>query len=323
MSKKVFYRYNPATEHYDRVYPSARERMWIITRRMLAAIFTAGIIFVIIYLLVDTPREKALRHENEQLHTQLDILNRRLDGALEVMNDISSRDDNFYRVIMGTPAIPHSERYAGLNNESRYSHLNSLRDADLIKDLTRKTDLLERQIYVQIKSFDELQQLARDNSDRISHIPAIQPISSENMKQMASGYGYRRDPIYGTGRFHEGLDFAADTGTPVYATADGKVVHAGWKSGYGNLVEIDHGYGYVTRYAHLSKLKVKEGQSVKRGDQIAESGNTGKSTGPHLHYEVRYRDIPQNPINYYYMDLTPEEYDEMIRQAENAGHVMD
>ena len=140
---------------------------------------------------------------------------------------------------------------------------------------------------------------------------------------MASGYGYRRDPIYGTGRFHEGLDFAADTGTPVYATADGKVVHADWQSGYGNLLEIDHGYGYVTRYAHLSKFKVKEGDEVKRGDLIAETGNTGKSTGPHLHYEVRYRNSPQNPINYYFMDITPEEYDNMIRQAENAGHVMD
>ena len=198
-----------------------------------------------------------------------------------------------------------------------------MRDAELIKDLTIKTDLLDRQLYVQIKSFDELQQLARNNRDRIDHIPSIQPISSENMKKMASGYGYRRDPIYGTGRFHEGLDFAADTGTPVYATADGKVVHADWQSGYGNLLEIDHGYGYVTRYAHLSKFKVKEGDEVKRGDLIAETGNTGKSTGPHLHYEVRYRNSPQNPINYYFMDITPEEYDNMIRQAENAGHVMD
>ena len=323
MSKKVFYRYNLATEEYERVYPSGRQRLWIMLRKLFAGILVTAILFVIIYLLVGTPRETALRDENTQLRTQLDILNRRLDASLEVMADIAARDDNFYRVIMGTPRVSTSERFYTANNEQRYSYLNSLRDAELIKDLTIKTDLLDRQLYVQIKSFDELQQLARNNRDRIDHIPSIQPISSENMKKMASGYGYRRDPIYGTGRFHEGLDFAADTGTPVYATADGKVVHADWQSGYGNLLEIDHGYGYVTRYAHLSKFKVKEGDEVKRGDLIAETGNTGKSTGPHLHYEVRYRNSPQNPINYYFMDITPEEYDNMIRQAENAGHVMD
>ena len=143
------------------------------------------------------------------------------------------------------------------------------------------------------------------------------------MKQMASGYGYRLDPIYGTSKFHEGLDFAADKGTPVYATADGTVVMAGWQSGYGNLVEISHGYNYVTRYAHLSKIIATEGEKVKRGDLIGEVGNTGKSTGNHLHYEVRYNGAPQNPINYYFMDITPEEYDELLRSAENAGHVMD
>ena len=294
MSKKVFYRYNPATEEYERVYPSGRQRLWIMLRKLFAGILVTAILFVIIYLLVGTPRETALRDENTQLRTQLDILNRRLDASLEVMADIAARDDNFYRVIMGTPRVSTSERFYTANNEQRYSYLNSLRDAELIKDLTIKTDLLDRQLYVQIKSFDELQQLARNNRDRIDHIPSIQPISSENMKKMASGYGYRRDPIYGTGRFHEGLDFAAD-----------------------------NGYGCVTRYAHLSKFKVKEGDEVKRGDLIAETGNTGKSTGPHLHYEVRYRNSPQNPINYYFMDITPEEYDNMIRQAENAGHVMD
>ena len=239
------------------------------------------------------------------------------------MNDISERDDNFYRVIMGTERVSRAKRYAGFENENRYNHLNTLHDAELIKNLTRKMDMLDRQLYVQIKSFDELQKLAETNKDRIRHIPSIQPIAQKHMRKMASGYGTRRDPIYGTRKFHEGLDFAADKGTPVYATADGKVVNASWESGYGNLVEIDHGYGYVTRYAHLSKFKVKEGQTVKRGDLIAETGNTGKSTGPHLHYEVRYNGAPQNPINYYFMDITPEQYNQLILEAENAGHVMD
>lgn len=323
MSKKVFYRYNPATDEYERVFPTKKERLHGLIRNLLFWIVICGAIFGVVYTLVGTPREKTLQRENEQLQAQLDIMNRRLDAAIGVMNDITSRDDNFYRVIMGAKRMSTAKRYAGLDNENRYNHLNSLPDAEIIKNLTRKLDILDRQLYTQIKSFDELQHLARNNQERLSHIPAIQPISSENMKQMASGYGYRRDPIYGTSRFHEGLDFASDRGTPVYATADGKVIHADWQGGYVNLVEISHGYGYVTRYAHLSKIDVKEGQEIKRGDKIAEVGNTGKSTGPHLHYEVRLNDVPQNPINYYFMDLTPEEYNEMIRFAENAGHVMD
>lgn len=323
MSRKVFYRYNPATDEYERVFPTKRERIHGLIRNLLFWLLICGAIFGIIYTFVGTPHEKKLQQENEQLRAELDIMNRRLDASVEVMNDIAARDDNFYRVIMGTARVSKAKRYAGLQNENRYNHLNSLHDAEIIKNVTRKLDLLDRQLYTQIKSFDELQQLAVNNKERISHIPAIQPISSENMKQMASGYGYRRDPIYGTSRFHEGLDFAADTGTPVYATADGRVVHAGWQSGYGNLVEVDHGYGYITRYAHLSRCDVTEGQTVSRGDKIAEVGNTGKSTGSHLHYEVRLNGAPQNPINYYFMDLTPDEYNEMIRLAENAGHVMD
>jgi len=276
-----------------------------------------------VYYLADTPREKLLRQENEQLRDEIDILNRRLDISADVMNDIMARDDNFYRVIMGAPRLTKAQIYAGLDNENRYRHLNHLSDAELIKSLTKKMDILDRQLYTQTKSFDELQQLARDNKDRITHIPAIQPVPQKFMKQMASGYGYRRDPIYGTSKFHEGLDFAADRGTPVYATADGEVTMAGWQSGYGNLVEINHGYNYVTRYAHLSKFRTKPGTKVKRGDLIGEVGNTGKSTGNHLHYEVRYKGAPQNPINYYFMDITPEEYDELLRLAENAGHVMD
>lgn len=323
MSRKLFYRYNPASDEYERVYPTKRERLHSLVRKIIFWTVICGAVFGTIYMFTGTPREKKLRDDNELLRTQLDILNRRLDASLEVMTDVTARDNNFYRVMMGAERVSAARRYAGLDNENRYNYLDKLPDATLIKNVTRKLDLLDRQLYTQIKSFDELRQLAINNKERLSHIPAIQPISAENMKQMASGYGYRRDPIYGTSRFHEGLDFAADRGTPVYATADGRVIHAGWASGYGNLVEIDHGYGYVTRYAHLSRCDVDPGQEVKRGDKIAETGNTGKSTGPHLHYEVRLNGSPQNPVNYYFMDLTPEEYNAMILQAENAGHVMD
>lgn len=323
MSKKVFYRYNSATDTYDRVFPSLKERIWNVLQKSAISLTGCCALVAIIYMLVDTPREKSLRKENAELRTQLDIIGRRLDAAIDIMDDIALRDNNLYRVIMGAERVSASQRFAGLDNEARYNALNSLEDAGLIKSLTRRIDQLDRMLYTQIQSYEELRQLAYDNTDRLSHIPAIQPISRDNMKQMASGYGYRVDPIYGTSRFHSGLDFAADRGTPVYATADGKAKTAGWESGYGNMVEIDHGYGYVTRYAHLDKMLVKQGQPIKRGDLIGHVGATGKATGYHLHYEVLYHGQHQNPINYYFMDITPEEYDELIRQAENAGHVMD
>ena len=253
----------------------------------------------------------------------MEELNRRSDEAIAVMEDISARDNNFYRVIMQAEPLTDAARYAGLERRITSEALDSLNDNELVSTVTSKLDRLDNMVYNQIKSFDFLQAQAANLTDRSTHIPAIQPISSKYLKTMASGYGYRRDPIYGTSRFHEGMDFSADTGTPVYATGDGKVTSAGWESGYGNSIDINHGYNYLTRYAHLSEILVKPGQNVKRGDLIGKVGNTGKSTGSHLHYEVRLRGVPQNPVNYYFMDLTPAEYDEMIRQAENAGHVMD
>lgn len=323
MSRKVFYRYNPESGHYERVFPSRRERVWNVIQKTLLSVISCCAVGYIIYIFVDTPREKQLQQENRELKTHLDLLSRRLDASLDVIDDISARDNNFYRVIMGAERVSASSRFSGLDNENRYNYLNGLTDAAIIKNLTRKMDLLDRSLYNQILSFDELQRMARNNKDRLSHIPSIQPISRENMKQMASGYGYRRDPIYGTSRFHAGLDFAADRGTKVYATADGTVTESGWESGYGNCIDINHGFGYITRYAHLNRCLVKKGQQVKRGDLIGEVGSTGKSTGSHLHYEVRLNGVPQNPINYYFMDITAEEYDDLVRQAENAGHVMD
>lgn len=321
--RKTFYRYNNVTDSYERVYPSRRERIWAVLRQ-----FAVGTVFGVaavlaLYYFIDFPREKQLRTENERMKSALEMLERRADDAILVMEDIAARDNNFYRVVMGADPLTDAARLAGLERERNYGELDSISDARLAKRVTDKLDVLDNLVYNQIKSFDFLKKTAADNSNRIAHIPAIQPLSSKYLKTMASGYGYRSDPVYGTTKFHEGMDFSADIGTPVYATGDGVVKTAGWESGYGNSIVIDHGYNYVTRFAHLSKILVKPGQSVKRGDLIGNVGNTGKSTGPHLHYEVRYKGQPQNPVNYYFMDLTPAEYDEMIRQAELAGHVMD
>lgn len=323
MSKKIYYRYNEATEIYERVYPTFRQRLMVVARHFIIGILMGGAIFLIVYQWIDFPREKQLKKQNVELKSQYDILSARLSSSLVVMEDLQQRDDNFYRVMLQADPISPATRYAGLNNEARYEELKSLNDADLIINLTKKLDRIDKMIYSQIKSYNELISIAKDQKTRIEHIPSIQPISSKSMKQMASGYGYRRDPVYGISKFHEGLDFASDIGTPVYATGNGKIAEADWNSGYGNMIDISHGYNYTSRYAHLSKILVKVGQEVKRGDKIGEVGNTGKSTGPHLHYEVRYKGEPQNPINYYFFDITPAEYADLIKQAENAGHVMD
>ncbi len=322
MSKKVYYRYNPSTDNYERVYPSLKKRVLAILRQIIFGIIIGGVVCVIAFNIYESPREQLLSIENSELRSHYDILQKRLNIALDVMEDIQNRDDNFYRVMMQMDPISSSRRFAGLDNEQRYKDLQKLSDAKLITSMIQQIDVLERHLYAQSLSFEELKEMAAKQKDKIKHIPSILPIKVSDYT-MSSGYGYRRDPVYGFAKFHEGLDFAASTGTDVFATADGVVEVADRRAGYGNVVDINHGYNYLTRYAHLSKINVKNGQHIKRGEKIGEVGSTGKSTGPHLHYEVRFKGEPQNPINYYCLDLTPEQYNAMIEMAENAGHIMD
>ncbi len=319
MRKKVYYRYNPQTENYERVFPSRSSRIWSVLWQLLIAVLVGIGSFFVLDGFIEMPKDKALKSENVRLISELQILRSRMDDAQAVLTDLAERDNNFYRVMLQTNPISQAHRYAGIER----TKLSSVTDNELVSMLNAKMAMLEREIVVQSRSFDELRDLAKKSSDRLSHIPAIQPISGNNLKKMASGYGRRTDPIYGTVKMHEGMDFACDIGTPVYATGDGTIKSAKWHSGYGNVIEIDHGFGYTTRYAHMSKFQVSTAQKVKRGDLIGYSGNTGKSTGPHLHYEVRLRGVPQNPVNYYFYDLSPEEYDAMIAQSENTGNAMD
>lgn len=322
MKRHIYYIYNPETDNFERVFPSLKARLNRFFRIMgLSILIGTGLYFVFFYAF-DAPTEANLRKENATLKSQYNILNRRLDNSLKVMANIQNRDDNFYRVMMQMDPVGYGQRFAGLDNEKRYRELQNIPDAGLVKLLTQRMDLFERQLYAQSLSFDQLRATASKQKDKLAHIPSVIPINIKDFT-MSSGYGVRRDPIYGSSKFHAGLDFAAKTGTPVFATADGKVTEAGRQSGYGNCVDISHGYNYLTRYAHLSEVLVKPGQEVKRGEMIGRVGSTGKSTGPHLHYEVRFKNEPQNPVNYYFMDLTPEEYAEMVQLAENAGHVMD
>lgn len=322
MKRPIYYIYNPETDNFERVFPSIKGRIWGFLRiGCLSLLIGIGLYFVIFYSF-EAPTEQNLRKENAILKSQYNILNRRLDNSLKVMANIQNRDDNFYRVMMQMDPVGYGQRLAGLDNEKRYRELQNTPDAGLVRQLTQRLDLFERQLYAQSLSFDQLKETASKQKDKLAHIPSVIPINIKDFT-MSSGYGVRRDPIYGSSKFHTGLDFAAKTGTPVFATADGKVTEAGRQSGYGNCIDISHGYNYLTRYAHLSEILVKPGQEVKRGEMIGKVGSTGKSTGSHLHYEVRFKDEPQNPVNYYFMDLTPEEYAEMVQLAENAGHVMD
>lgn len=323
MAPKAFYRLNPESGNYERVFPSRKERTLLYIRRVALDIAIALGALTLLYTFSELPRERQLRQQNERLQTNLQALSRQTDRAIAAMEDLAERDNNFYRVMMHTDPISAPQRYAGLERQRAYEHLDSLPDQQIVATIQARADQLDQMVYSQIRSFNQLAEIAINDRQRIAHIPAIQPVPERFLRTMASGYGIRRDPIYGTAKMHEGMDFSAPIGTPVYATADGTVRTASWQGLYGNLIEIDHGYNYLTRFAHLSRFNVRPGQTVHRGDLIGYVGNTGKSTGPHLHYEVRYRGTPQNPVNYYFYDLTPEQYDEIIALAENAGHVMD
>jgi murein DD-endopeptidase MepM/ murein hydrolase activator NlpD len=283
-----------------------------------------GIVFLFIFLLIfPSPREKQLQQEKEALHAQLEMLNRQVDQMQLVMTDLQQRDDNLYRVLFGAEPIQLSIRQGAQRKISYYEQIAQMTNDQMASSLSLKVDVLEKELYVQTKSFDEIIEMAKTREVRMENIPAIQPVLNKDLKRVASGYGVRIDPVYHVRKFHQGMDFTAPTGTEVFATGNAKVIFTGWKQGYGNTVILDHGFGYKTVYAHLYKSLVRKGQKVKRYDIIALVGNTGKSTGPHLHYEVRLNERAVDPRNYYFYDLSPEEYDQMIQLSNNFGQMLD
>lgn len=321
--RKVYYIYNPKTRTYDRIYPTMRQRVMSYLRRLFVGMGLGAGSFIVLLLIFGSPSEKDLRMENSRLQAQYHILSSRLDESLQVMKGLQQRDDNLYRVMMQADPVADALRTPSYNKTNRYEDLMELPSAKLVVNTTQKMDLLERQLYIQSKSFDEVLALCKKHDEMLECIPAIQPVSNKDLKQTASGYGTRIDPIYKTVKFHSGMDFSANVGTPVYATGNGVVRKAGWEGLYGNCIQIDHGFGYVTRYAHLSKIDVRVGQKVVRGETIGKVGTTGKSTGPHMHYEVMVKGQIVNPVNYYFMDLNADDYDRMVEIAANHGKVFD
>jgi murein DD-endopeptidase MepM/ murein hydrolase activator NlpD len=322
-TRKTYYFYNPSTLKYERVYPSKREKLLVVARHLSIGVAIGVALFLLMIYNIPSPMESLIKKENKLLVTQYEILSLRLNEALDVLDEVQIRDEKLYRSIFQADSIPTSIRKSGFGGSNRYEHLMSLQNHELIVSASQRMDMLNKQLYIQSKSLDELIDMGKNQEDRLKCIPAIQPISNKDLSRTASGYGMRMDPIYRTRKFHAGMDFSAKKGTDIYATGNGRITYAGWKQGYGKCVIINHGYDYTTLYAHMNQFKVRVGQTVKRGEVIGEVGNTGKSTGPHLHYEVMINGRHDNPAKYYFMDLSPEEYDRMIQIAENHGQVMD
>ncbi len=319
------YKYDPDTLSYKEV----RRGISYYTKRALfhlsfGIVVSIGLFFVYMYVF-DSPKEKRLKREQHELITQYEQMSRRLSQIEEVLEDIHSRDENIYRVVYEADSIPVSVRKAGFGGINRYKDMANLPSSDLIIETAKKLDVVTRQLYVQSKSFDEIISLVNKNNEMLSHLPAIMPINNKDLTRTASGWGWRIHPIYKIKKFHEGMDFSAPIGTEVYATGDGTVstVQTSY-SGYGKHVKIDHGFGYVTIYAHMSKFNVKVGQKVKRGDIIGFVGTTGISTGPHLHYEVVKKGQKVNPQLYYFQeDLDPDDYERMIEISTNSNRTFD
>jgi len=317
------YRINPETLALERiehgiVFWLKRSGQYILVGLVLGIVF-----FFVFFMIFPSPREKQLIEQKESLEAQLQIIDQKVDQMQVVMTDMAQRDDNLYRVLFGAEPIPLAVRQGATKKISYYEDLAQMTNSQLAADLQLKVDVLEKEMYVQANSFNEILDMAKSQETRMDNIPAIQPVLNKDLKHVASGWGFRIHPIYHTRKFHYGMDFSAKTGTDVFATGNAKVVYVGWRQGFGNTVILDHDYGYQTLYAHLFKSLVRVGQKVKRGDVIALVGNTGASVGPHLHYEVHLNGHPVDPRNYYFIDLSPEEYDKMVQISNNFGQTFD
>ncbi|MDC0643432.1 M23 family metallopeptidase [Flavobacteriaceae bacterium] len=273
---------------------------------------------------LNTPKELLLERELNNYEFQFELLSQRLQQMENVMENIENRDNEIYRNYFEANPIPQEQRRAGFGGVNRYKNLEGFGNSDQIIATTKKIDILSRMLVVQSNSLDEIQALAEKKEELLAAIPTIQPIKKEDLKRMASGYGWRTDPFTKKRRKHYGMDFSAKTGTPVYATGDGIVKRADNRSsGYGRHIRIDHGFGYVSLYAHLSKYNVKRGQKVKRGEIIGYVGNTGRSVAPHLHYEIFKDKNKINPLNFYIDSLSPAEFDAIVNQASEENQSLD
>lgn len=323
---KVKYYYDSENLAYRKIKTRKRRKFGVIILFLLASALFGFLSFIVLLNTpyFETPKDRLQAREIENLRLNYAILNKKMDQVNGVIEAIEDRDNNLYRVYFNKSAIPDSIRKAGLPGKNRYKVLEGYDNSQLVMNTTKRIDILSKELAVQSKSLDAILKLAEAKSDFLSAIPAIQPVRNENLKQMASGFGYRTDPFTKVRKMHKGMDFTAKTGSPIYATGDGVVARAdNTASGYGNHIVIRHGFGYETLYAHLSKYKARAGQRVKRGDVIGYVGSTGRSEGPHLHYEVLKNKKVVNPLNFYYGNISAVEYVAIAQLANQENQSLD
>ena len=317
MGKEKFY-YNTDTCKFEKVKKTNKEYFLNFVGLITLVLLTSIGLVSLYDAYFESPKIIQLKKENNELQTHYEILNKEVNIAYKMLENLEQRDDNIYRIIFEAEPIPSSIRKVGIGGVNRYKDLldGKLERENLLIDNYVKIDELKRKLYVQTKSYDDLYTMAVNKEELVAAIPAIQPVSNKDLKRLASGFGQRIDPFLKVKRMHYGLDFSIKVGTPIYATADGKAVIVKTSfGGFGKHIYLDHGNGYKTVYAHLDKFNIKRGQKVKRGELIAYSGNSGRSTAPHLHYEVHKNGEKVNPINFFFNDLTPNQYEEVIKIA--------
>ena len=323
MPKDRRYIFNKETLTYEVVRQSSRSRVFKTLTLFAVSLLLAGFYFWIYVsvLGLEPPKTALLKKSNAEWSSRIEVLNRQLDQYNEDLTSLQMRDDDIYRSIFGMNEIPAAVRNAGFGGVNRYAHYDDIDSDGLLKRTAVRLDVLTKKSYVQSKSFDEVAQLSRRAGEMASCIPAIPPVNPDPKKyRLSSGFGYRRDPFTGRSKRHTGVDFALKPGNPVYSTGDGVVESVKFELfGYGNQIVIDHGFGYKTRYAHMKSIGVAEGMKLKRGECIGLSGNSGRSSGPHLHYEVMYKDAFVNPANYYDLSITPDEYSTMVQDIADAS----
>ena len=322
--KKIKYYYNTNTLRYEKLETPLRVKLLRIFGFLAAALVTAGLISYVAFQFIGSPKEKILQQQNENLKDNYRDIKDRLQSVQQQMQELEKRDNDVYRAIFEATPIPDSARAKELENKLEIATVEKMKDNQLASSILTTLNNLNSRIAVQQKSYDEVDGLVKNKEQLLLHTPAIQPVSNKDLNRIASGYGYRIDPVYKTTKFHAGLDFSAPQGTPIYATADGKVTTAGnMGNGYGNHVIINHGYGYETLFGHMVRVKARNGQMVKRGEVIGWVGSTGKSTGPHCHYEVHKNGEKINPIYFFFNDLSPEQFDMLLKKAAASNQSLD
>ncbi len=322
---KIKYHFNHETLSFETIQVGFKEILYKKILPHISISFVLGIaLFVSAIFLIDSPFENKLKRVNSELLLNYELLNKRIEHGAKVLSEIEQRDNSIYRLMFEMSEIPTTMRSAGFGGSDRYVKLRGLENSDLLIETSKRLDMVSKKLVVQSKSFDEVISLVKSKEKMVASIPAIQPVAMKDLQRFGSPFGYRVHPILKYVRMHEGVDLTAKRGTKVYASGKGIVIIADNQgNGLGMHVRINHGYGYSTVYAHLSKSLVRSGQKVERGDVIGLVGSTGLSTGPHLHYEVRINNRPVNPLNFYYNDLSDEEYQKMVESSSEDTHLFE